>query len=506
MSNASKLTAPEDCKVFTPATLANSMAGVLSDGPSIQWLEPCVGKGVFLDALAGAGVDRARITAVELDHHDIAGKCGEYYPETDFLSWSLETKARFDRIIGNPPFLKLHRAHKAVIQAALQIKQPDGRSVPLKANCWYAFLCACLRLLSPGGGLCLILPAGWEYADYANKLRQSLPHLFARFEIVRGARSFFPGTLDGCIVLIADGFGQTHTASSRFVLPTLDDVVAYLKALTFNSAVRRKPDQSDALANLNPKLVPFGTIARVRIGAVTGDASYFLMNEVRRVELGIGTRYVRPVLTRARHLEGHEVTEAHWSLLRKQGERVWLFWPRTQRGRRPKAVEDYLAAGLAKKVHEGHKTGKREQWFLTPINPPADGFMSGMTSHGPWLCLNRSDELTATNTLYTVHFHQPLGRNEKAAWALSLLCITAAHQHVSVGRYYAKGLLKFEPQDVMDLRVPTPVDMSDRAVSVYETVVGQLLQGNVASARESAERFVLGLDPLSEETASSGVI
>lgn len=496
MVNSSRLTAPEDCKVFTPVALANAMAGVLADGPFVRWLEPCVGKGVFLDALKSVGVDRHRITAVELDHHDISAKCGEYYPETDFLSWSLETESRFDRIIGNPPYLKLHRAHEEVIRAALRVRQPDGRGVPLKSNCWYAFLCACLRLLNPGGGLCLILPAGWEYADYASDLRRRLPQLFERFEIVRGARSFFPGILDGCIVLIAEGYGRTHTFNGRVELPTLDDVVLHLKAPSSNQAARSKIDQSTHLTVTNQKLVPFGTIARVRIGAVTGAAPYFLLSEARRIELGIATNYVRPVLTRARHLEGPEVSKAHWSALRDQGERVWLFWPRPQRGRRSKAVENYLNAGLAKRVHEGHKTGNREKWFLTPINPPADGFMSGMTSHGPWLCLNQADQLTATNTLYTVHFHRPLRRREKAAWALSLLCRTTANQHASVGRRYSKGLLKFEPQDVMDLCVPTPVDMSDNAIGVYRAVVAQLLRGDVERARECADRFVTGSELL----------
>ena len=192
MKTPTAVTAPKECKVFTPPALAKAMAGVLEDGPKCRWLEPCVGKGVFLDALVGMGIDPGRITAVELDRHDLSGKCGEYHPGTDFLIWSLDTEARFDRIIGNPPFLKLHRAHDAVIQAALRIERPGGGTVPLRANCWYAFLCACLKLLKPHGGLCLILPAGWEYADYATDLRRTLPLCFARFEVVRGARSFFP--------------------------------------------------------------------------------------------------------------------------------------------------------------------------------------------------------------------------------------------------------------------------------------------------------------------------
>src|SRR5207248_4179013 len=122
------------------------------------------------------GVAARRITAVELDcHTEVAGKCGDYLPGVDFLAWSLATEKRFDRVIGNPPFLQLHKAHKKVVEAALRVKRPCGDPVPLRANCWYAFLCASLRLLKPGGGMCFVLPSGWDYADYAADLRECMP-------------------------------------------------------------------------------------------------------------------------------------------------------------------------------------------------------------------------------------------------------------------------------------------------------------------------------------------
>lgn len=490
MKNA--LSAPDECKVFTPVALAQAMAGVLEDRPGRAWLEPCVGKGVFVDALGSVGVERSRVTAVELDHHDLAAKCGEYHPGVDFLAWSLETPKRFDRIIGNPPFLKLHRAHKDVITAALRVPRPGGGTVPLRANCWYAFLSASLRLLKPGGGLRLILPAGWEYADYAADLREQLPRMFERFEIVRGARPFFDGILDGCVVLIADGFGQPNVVRRRSVFSTLAAVVEHLKSpVARNGHLSPTPSTNGVAHPKGPKLVAFGDIARVRIGAVTGDAQYFLLTEARRIELGIGLPYVRPVLTRARHLESPAVTNAHWRSLRDRGERVWLFWPGPRPGRRPQAVKDYLAAGLRRESHKGQKTRERDSWFLTEINPHADGFMSGMTSVGPWLCLNRSQRLTATNTLYTVHFHKQLRWREQAAWALSLLCSTSAAQYPEVGRFYSKGLLKFEPQDVMGLKLPTPADSTARSIEVYQRVIGELLDGKVERAREMAERFVI---------------
>jgi len=215
------------------------------------------------------------------------------------------------------------------------------------------------------------------------------------------------------------------------------------------------------------------------------------MDECRRNELGIDLKYVRPVLTRARHLTKPDVTMADWRRLRDAGERVWLFWPSHRPGRRPKAVVEYLAAGIERETHLGQKTSDREHWYLTEVNPPCDGFMSGMSSTGPWLCLNHSSDLTATNTLYTVHFRRRMPRCEMAAWALSLVSQSTAEQYGRAGRHYSKGLLKFEPQDVMDLRIRTPVDLSPRSVAVYQAVMACFLEGKVENARDLAEAFVM---------------
>ena len=39
--------------------------------------------------------------------------------------------------------------------------------MPANANYWVPFLVAGMRLLKPGGSLAYILPAAWEYANYA---------------------------------------------------------------------------------------------------------------------------------------------------------------------------------------------------------------------------------------------------------------------------------------------------------------------------------------------------
>jgi hypothetical protein len=484
-------TVPDDCKVFTPPSLAEAMAGVLPNRIGDRWLEPCAGGGVFLSSLIRQGVAACQITAVELDHHDgMTQRCGSYLPGVDFLNWSLNTPDRFDRVIGNPPYLSLHRVPADVRSAAFRVQRPVGGFVPPKANCWYAFVCASLRLLRPGGGLCFVLPSGWEYADYAADLRMRLPELFAHVEVVRSDASFFTGVLDGNVILIADGYGRPGTAQTRSEHRSLPEVIAHLNALKSRTVVA--PLQKEEVPNvlLTRPQIRFGDLARVRIGAVTGDTGYFLFTESERVEIGLALEDVRPVLTRARHLKGACVTRDDWTRLAREGERVWLFWPQSHPGRPRKALIDYLEAGRAAECHLREKVRVRTPWYRTRIPPPADGFISGMTPSGPWIALNRMRGLSATNTLYTVHFADRLSLQMKAAWALALMCSSTASQHRAIGRRYSDGLLKFEPKDVMALNIPTPVTWGTESLSVYQFVANELILGETEMARAAAQAYV----------------
>src|SRR5205085_1574451 len=65
---------------------------------------------------------------------------------------------------------------------------------------------------------------------------------------------------------------------------------------------------------------PLGKFLELRIGAVTGDASYFLFSESRRLALGLPEAACLPVLTKARHLSA-KVGKEEWDALVQEDER-----------------------------------------------------------------------------------------------------------------------------------------------------------------------------------------
>lgn len=229
-------------------------------------------------------------------------------------------------------------------------------------------------------------------------------------------------------------------------------------------------------------------IIDIRIGAVTGDAKFFVISEEQRIANGLPMKCLRPVLSRARHLIASELNEAKWRDLRKRGERIWLFYP-ARRDKDQKSVEKYLRLSFSKGGcnREAYKVRSRASWFLPKIEQNCDGFVSGMSAVGPWICLSDMPNLSATNTLYVVKFRESLSRNQKCAWALALLTTGVRRSLKARCRLYADGLEKYEPSDLAGLVVPQPPRVQNARI-FYRRAVEALLRNDEKAASAIADR------------------
>jgi len=465
------------------------MVRALGNRGGDKWLEPCVGQGVFLNALAEIGVEPNRITAIDLDPEPgRADRLACTLRGTDFLEWSRNTEARFDKIVGNPPYVAIRKLPPALRRVAAGILDFQDQAIGLTPNCWYAFFCACLRLLRPGGGICFVLPAAWDYASYAAKVRNFLRQSFSRVEIHRSSKPLFEEVQDGCVVVVANGFDERNRTLVRFDHPSTSQLIATLKG-------RRRKQPLRVMASRKVPSTPtdhlrVGDVMEIRLGGVTGDADFFLLTESQRRARSLPISCLRSVLSRARHLVGAEISKETWDRLRDTNERVWLFHPNDQLLENT-AVRRYveLDSEHGGCRRERYKVKFRDPWYRTHLPPRVEGFISGMSQIGPWIALNNMPELTATNTLYTVRFQKPQTLGQRAAWALSFLASHTMKAMKYVRRTYADGLVKYEPGDLADLPILAPQRVNGARES-YSRAIRLLLSGDSRGARRIADGFV----------------
>jgi len=461
---------PESCVVQTPQALAHAMIKALGRQKTDTWLEPCVGNGALLKALSQIGVEKKRITGLDVDARPRPNdRYGNVTRGTEFLRWSRNTELRFDKVVANPPYVALERLDAAIRQAAIDASLSESVRVTGNGNAWYAFLCASIRLLNTDGSLCFLLPAAWDYANYASSLREAISAYFSSVEIFRTTTPIFraEGVQEGAIVLLAKGRRAATAKHSearrvvRHVVSSLDELLAALESSPVESrASHPLTSVSSPVVLKRTKSQPLSELIKINLGTVTGDSSYFLLSESRRRELRLPRSSVKPVLSKAKHLSSPKMTTVQWNLLKEGNERVWLFNP-SVRLTENRFVQSYLDFGLnGGCAVDNHKISIRTPWFRCPDLGRCDAFLSGMSAAMPALTLSEMPGLTATNTLYSVTF---LGTNLRDAHrlnvAMSLLLPEVRAQMRAYGRAYAAGLLKHEPSDLLKLMVPKIGDL-----------------------------------------------
>ena len=461
----------------TPTLLANAVVKAVDLKEASSWLDPCAGSGQLIQAVLRAGVQPDTVLAVDLqteipslDHLGVESLTG-----TDFVRWSQQTQRRFDRVVANPPFVRLSELQQALLCPAADT-QIDGAPISGTSNYWVAFLVSGMRLLRPGGSLAYILPAAWEYADYADPVRSLCASSFRELDVHRVSRPMFDSVDDGSVLLVGRGYREQHRPNVRmFRHHTLSDLSKAISLGETSSRAVSSPDGPGT--SLQGDEVPIGEFAQIRIGAVTGDANYFLISESRRLELSLPLTAVRPVLSRSEHIVSSEIDNETWEELLADGKRVWLFYPSDNDLQNPD-VQEYLeldpASGGCQRT--AGKVRDRNPWYHVPIPPAFDGFVSGMTQTAPWVALNRMSGLTISNTLYGIRFLNSSNIDEQASWCLSMLSSITSRSRAQLAREYPQGLLKLEPGDFAKIMVRRPKTTED-ARTLYRQAVNLIKSG-----------------------------
>ena len=478
---------PSSCKVYTPADLANAIVHALADAPQASWLEPSHGTGVFVDAIARLGVQKERIVAIDLDRTTSASdRLATTSRGVDFLRWADETERRFDRIVGNPPFISINRLPLSLQKSAASVLDFNGRPIGRGANVWYAFVLASLRILKHGGCLAFVLPSAAEFADYSAAIRQAVRRTFSSLELYRCERPLFENVQEGTLVAIARGYDAPPCKVSRKHFETREGLI---QGLSWSGSQNGHKCPSGTMRSV-VSTVALDAVAEIRLGGVTGDASYFLMDEERRRSLELPPAALQPVVSKAKHLRHPSLNLKEWNELKSSGQRIWLFNP-------PDKVTKHLEVRryLDLTHNKGgcnlnaYKVKIREPWYRTPMPKAPHAFLSGMNQYGPWLCINEMDGLNATNTLYVVTFRSR-SRETWYMWALALLSSIARRQIHRIGRRYADGLVKYEPGPLCNIKLPKlKLDMDHKIL--YIRAVNALLSGDRAMAKDIADSALL---------------
>lgn len=154
-------------QVFTNKHVAEYMVSLFNLNRTDTILDPCFGKGAFLEACLNQGYNN--LSGYELDK-DLFNEIQTTYPtldlhNADFLS--VNSNKKYDGIIMNPPYIRQEKIDDlksyGITKEALR-RNSIFEKLPKTANLYMYFIFKAIDLLRAEGQLVVIFPSSWLQA------------------------------------------------------------------------------------------------------------------------------------------------------------------------------------------------------------------------------------------------------------------------------------------------------------------------------------------------------
>lgn len=508
---------------YTPPDLANALVRWAVDADTARVLDPSYGDGRFLwsamDHYRALGVraPHCRVFGAELDDSaiDRAGALRAQVPAgnlvggdffaTDLDSWDGK---RFDAIVGNPPYVRHHLLSAESKRLAQSHARRVGVALSERADAWAYFCAALLDYLEPSGRLALLLPGAVLHAEYALPLLHALSEAHGRVRLIRVQQRLFEEVSERTVVLLIDGRRASAGVEYREVAD-VKELNAVLGGRRVGSSGWRSSDtlRGDAVtdpalrlrtrlrwfvnqdvadiwerATALPNVKLLDEIAKVRIGVVTGANKFFVLDaETAKRMQGKGVDTV-PIVSRGGWLKTVRWTEEDQKLRSGKPSQLLVVEPQA---RVRKALRKAIEEAEHLQVHERHHCELREPWYSLSDRRVPQLFLPYMGAAPPRLVVNKA-RATCTNAIHRVDLKK--GQPGAAAVAAASWSVLYRLSAELVGRSYGAGVLKLEPNEAVQLRLPIASPGAENLMQIDRA----FLKGGARLAEETADRLLLG--------------
>jgi adenine-specific DNA methylase len=513
---------------YTPPDLAVFLSRWVNEIEPVRILEPSCGDGVFLSAISRSKcLPEARVIGFELDPAEAeksrkraaeAGLKATIHAE-DFLQWALDRMhdngAKFDAVVGNPPFVRYQYLPSPFQVRAEQIFAELKLPFTKHTNAWVPFILAAMALLRPGGRLAMVVPAEIIHVTHAQSLRSYLGRECRRLVVIDPEEIWFSETLQGAVILLAEKrSGSAQKAEGLGMYPVKGREFLRLKPSTvFDApqAINGKTVEGKwtrALLDLETRSLfdelaehsdvhRFDDIAQVDVGIVTGANKFFLVpNHV--VEFYKLHKWAHPMFGRSEHCPGVIYDHQQHAANAMKGNPTNFLWFLENEAKVDAAAKAYIKFGEAQNLQTRYKCRVRSPWYTVPSVYSTEIGMLKRAHDTPRLILNRIGAYT-TDTAYRIRAHNIQAERLVGCFINPLTALSAEVE----GRHYGGGVLELIPSEIERLVIPLPSKVKislpklDKAIRSESTHQVLSRQGKIVLGG-------LGLSPAKQECVLEG--
>lgn len=450
-------------QTFTPESIVTTMVDWAADRSShyARIVDPGAGSGRFTFA-ALSRFPEAQAVCIEADPELAlllranAAALGLSKRVTvivdDFRRCELPAISGKTLFIGNPPYVRHHDISGEWKQWYAQKLRALGHHSSQLAGLHLHFFLKTLELAKTGDEGCYITAAEWMDVNYGQALRDLLCNGLggrAIFAVAPELQIFDDALVSAAITCFSPGRKAGSLTFKRITR------VAELERLTDGVDVQLADAKTNAKwsglmdssrAAEEPGFVSLGDLLKVQRGQVTGA------NKVWVVPKGapkLPGRFLVPCVTKATDLTSLPNTQiTDISRLRAVADLPASLDELS--ATEQKEVMAFLAWAKENGAAAGYIAQHRTPWWRVNLKDPAPIVMTYMGRRPPVFVLNTAGA-RLINVAHGLYPKQPL----PVEYLEKLVAWLNKNVSISSGRSYAGGLIKFEPSEVMRLRIPS---------------------------------------------------
>jgi adenine-specific DNA-methyltransferase len=455
---------------YTPEPIASFILKWAFNGnKELDILEPSCGDGVFLEEIQKGNYEYNSLTAIEFDEIEAikSRKIGldkSKIINSDFHEFCINTKQKFDLIIGNPPYIRFQYFDREQQEFASEIFEKANLKYSKLTNAWVSFVVGSSLLLKEQGKIGFVLPAEILQVSYAQPLREFLGQFYNKINIVSFEKLVFPDIQQEVVLLLCEkNKNKTHLIEHLELrdaeeLKNLD--VSKLKSpkkkidfksnkWTFYFLDQKEIDFLERLQS--KKLIPqLGEYAKVEVGITTGSNPFFTvpLSTVEKYNL---EKYAKPLVGRSVQVPSAIFTKKDWTKNRNSEARThFLSFPKMKDLNGSLGARDYISLGEEEEINKGYKCSIREEWQIVPSQRISDALFIRRNNKYPKFIINEAKAFT-TDTMHRVTIKENI--EIKALTASYYNSLSFAFAEIC-GRSHGGGVLELMPNEVERILLP----------------------------------------------------
>lgn len=455
---------------YTPEPIASFVLKWAFNGnKQLDILEPSCGDGVFLEEIQKGDYEYNSVTAIEFDEFEAekSKKIGldkTNVINADFHDFCINTKQKFDLVVGNPPYIRYQYFDKEQQEFASNIFDKAKLKYSKLTNAWVSFVVGSSLLLKEKGKIGFVLPAEILQVSYAQPLREFLAHFYNKINIVSFEKLVFPDIQQEVVLLLCEKNNSKTHLIEHLELKDAEELekldVSKLKSpkkkIDFKSNKWTfyflEQNEIDFLEKLqNDKIIPrFKEYAKVEVGITTGSNPFFTV-PLSIVQFYNLEKYAKPLVGRSVQVPSAIFTEKDWIKNRNSEARThFLSFPKMDELNGSVGARDYIAWGEENEIHKGYKCRIRDEWQIVPSQRISDALFIRRNNKYPKLIINEAEAFT-TDTMHRVTVKEKA--DIKALTASYYNSLSFAFAEIC-GRSHGGGVLELMPNEVERILLP----------------------------------------------------